>query len=240
MEFLTDFHSHILPGIDDGSDSVETSMKLLQMSAAQGVRHMAATPHFYAHRHSLERFLEKRNRAEAQLREAVLDRTDLPEITVGAEVFFFRGMGESDALQQLTIGDTSYILVEMPFAVWTEEMYRELESIHDNQGLTPVIAHVERYFGHFSTRKIPERLSKLPVLVQSNASFFLDRKTSARALKLLQKGQIHLLGSDCHNLRTRIPNLGPAMKLIEDRLGPEAAARVHGYGEMVFAPEDPA
>ena len=61
---VTDFHSHILPGIDDGSQSVEESVELLQMEAAQGIRHVVATPHFYPQHDDLDRFLEKRDHAE--------------------------------------------------------------------------------------------------------------------------------------------------------------------------------
>lgn len=215
MQFLTDFHSHILPGIDDGSDSLETSLRLLEQSRDQGVRHIFATPHFYAHQANLDTFLEDRARAEESLRRAVEGREDLPTFSVGAEVFFFRGISETDAMQNLTLGDSHYILVEMPLGRWRDDMYRELEKIRERQGLTPVMAHVERYFGTFSTHGIPEQLAQLPVLTQCNASFFLNRKTRARALRLLKQGRIHLLGSDCHDTQIRRPNLGDAVGIIE-------------------------
>ena len=68
---VTDFHSHILPGVDDGSSSLEQSLQMLRMEAEQGIRHVVATPHFYARYDAPETFLEKRSRAEALLREAM-------------------------------------------------------------------------------------------------------------------------------------------------------------------------
>ena len=65
---VTDFHSHVLPGIDDGSTSVEESIAMLRMAAEQGVRRVIATPHFYPRHDSPEHFLEKRNLAESALR----------------------------------------------------------------------------------------------------------------------------------------------------------------------------
>lgn len=230
MDKLIDFHSHILPGIDDGSDSVATSLKLLEQSGAQGVCHMIATPHFYAQRDSLEGFLERRCQAEGQLRTAMDGRGDLPEFSLGAEVHYFGDMSESEGLWDLAISGTDCILVEMPYRTWTDGMYRELENIRTRQGLTPVVAHVERYLGTFSTHGILKRLAELPVLVQCNASFFLNRATRSRALRLLKQGSIHLLGSDCHDLYRRPPNLGAAAALIESRLGPAVMELLQAKG----------
>lgn len=226
MSSLVDFHSHILPGIDDGSSSVEESIGLLKMEAAQGIRHVIATPHFYAHRDSLEHFLEKRTMALGQLREAMSQHPGLPEISAGAEVRYFPRMSNSDALQELTFGGSEYILIEMPGSAWTDRMYQELEDISVKQGLTPIVAHVDRYIAPFATHGIPQRLAELPVLVQVNAEFFLHRSTAGMARRMLRRGQIHLLGSDCHNLKTRKPNLGDAVAVIERRLGREMIERI--------------
>ena len=121
---LTDFHSHILPGIDDGSSSLEESLAMLRLEKEQGIRHVVATPHFYPSYDNPSHFLAKRDRAEALLRREMEEYTDLPEITVGAETYFFRGMSESDLLSQLTIHGKRCILIEMPNGHWTNEMYR--------------------------------------------------------------------------------------------------------------------
>jgi protein-tyrosine phosphatase len=222
---VTDFHSHVLPGIDDGSTSVEESIAMLRMAAEQGVRRVIATPHFYPRHDSPEHFLEKRNLAESALREAMSRETDLPELSIGAEVHFFSGISNSDILHQLTIDGKCCILIEMPPAPWSDSMYRELEQIWRQWGIRPIIAHVDRYIGRFRTHGIPERLAQLPVAVQANAGFFLQGSASM-AMRMLKKGQIHLLGSDCHNLSSRRPNLGAAAEKIRSRLGQEALDRI--------------
>lgn len=216
---ITDFHSHILPGIDDGSASVAESIAMLRMAAEQGITHVIATPHFYARHDSPERFLARRDRAEALLREEMAKYEGLPQISVGAEVYFFPGISESDTLCNLTIAEKSCILLEMPESPWSESMYRQIEDIRTKQGITPIIAHVDRYIGPLRNFGIPERLAQLPVAVQANASFFTRRFTAPMAMKMLREGQIHVLGSDCHNMTTRKPNLGDALKCIEKRLG---------------------
>ena len=229
-----DFHSHILPGIDDGSAAVEESLAMLRMEAAQGIRHVVATPHFYAQHQPLSEFLERRDRAEQRLRAAMAREPELPRIWVGAEVYFFRGMSQSEVLPQLTIRGTNCILVELPQAPWPEEILLELRRIREERGLIPVVAHVDRYIGPFRSYGIPQQLAQLPVLVQANAAFFLGRMTSPMAMKLLRSDRIHLLGSDCHNMGSRKPNLGDAAARIREKLGDQALSRINGYGNMIL------
>lgn len=229
-----DFHSHILPGIDDGSKTAEESIAMLTMAAEQGIRCVVATPHFYPGYDRPERFLENRARAEAELREAMKDRQNLPEVIVGAEVYFFRGISQSELLPELTIQGKRCILLEMPPAPWSEDIYRELEEIWDKWGVTPIIAHIDRYIAPFRTDGIPERLSRLPVLVQANAEFFLGKFTGPMALRMLKKDQIQLLGSDCHNLTSRKPNLGLALEKIRQKLGQETVDEIHAFASEVL------
>lgn len=223
---ISDFHSHILPGIDDGSSSCEESIAMLRMEAEQGIRHVVATPHFYARYDNPEEFLRKRARAEKMLREEMAKEKGLPEVSIGSEVHFFNGIGDSDVVPRLTIGSKRCILIEMPHTPWTPAMYRELEKIWLQWGITPIIAHVDRYIAPFHTHGIPERLEDLPVLVQANASFFLERRTASMAMRMLKNNQIHLLGSDCHNLTSRCPNLDAAVERIQSRLGRQALQRI--------------
>lgn len=227
---IADFHSHVLPGIDDGSASLEESLGMLRMEAAQGIRRVVATPHFYPRHDSPERFLERRDRAEKLLRERLAEEPGLPEISVGAEVYFFPGISDSDALKQLTIDKKRFILIEIQEAPWGEHVFRELEGIYVKQGLVPVIAHIDRYIAPLRTYGIPERLAELPVLVQANAGFFLRPATKGMAMRMLSKGQIHLLGSDCHNMRNRPPRLGEAADAIRKRLGDRVLERIENTG----------
>ena len=231
---MIDFHSHILPGIDDGSRSVEESIRMLRAEAEQGIRKVIATPHFYAHHDSPERFLNRRKEAEKRLREAMEGYENMPEIEIGAEVYYFPGISESDVVNLLTIGQKRCILLEMPVSSWTPQMYKEIEAIRVKQGITPIIAHMDRYIAPFRTHGIPERLAELPVAVQVNASFFLRRSTASMAVRMLRRDQIHLLGSDCHNMDMRPPNLGPALQAIRRRLGDEAIDRILLNGESVL------
>ena len=211
-----DFHSHILPGVDDGSDSVEKSVEMLCAAAEQNVTYMVATPHFYAHNNTPEDFILARTQAANRLEEATKGEKNLPRLILGAEVYYFPGISDAAALQDLTVGDRCFVLVEMPSTPWSEDMYRELEQIELKQGLIPVIAHIDRYLTFFNRGSILKRLSKMQVLIQANARFFHNPKTKKTALRMLKKGQIHLLGSDCHDIAHRRPDLGKAVQVIRE------------------------
>lgn len=234
MSKIVDFHSHILPGIDDGSRSVEESLAMLNMEAEQGITHVVATPHFYPKHDTPERFLAKRAEAEMCLREAMKGTSGLPDFSVGAEIYFFPGMSNSETLTGLTIGINRYIMLEMPHTLWTDSMYKEMENIYVRLGLTPVIAHIDRYIRPFKTADMLERLQEMPVLVQANASFFLHGLTRRMAIRMLRDDKIQLLGSDCHNLTDRKPNLGDAVQQIQRQLGTVALERIGLYQKDVL------
>ena len=237
MRTVIDFHSHVLPGIDDGSQSLEESIALLRMQKQQGINCVVATPHFYAHHDTPEAFLKRRAHAENKLREEMQKYPDLPELKIGAEVYFFKGISDSDVISELTIDSKRCILVEMPVSPWTESAYRELEGLYVKRGIVPIVAHIDRYITRFRTFGIPKRLSELPVVVQANAEFFLNRSTSSMALRMLKNDGIQLLGSDCHNLRTRKPDIGEALALIRQRLGDDAIARINACERDLLANE---
>lgn len=231
---MIDFHSHVLPGVDDGAADVAESIKMLEEQARQGAKVVVATPHFYPRYDSPQHFLERRAKAEALLRQEMAGKEGLPQLLVGAEVHFFRGMSESEFLPMLTIQGKKCIMIEMPASPWSGEMYRELENIRLKWRLTPIVAHVDRYISPFHTAGIPEKLSQLPVLVQANAEFFSERRTASLAMRMLHRGQIHLLGTDCHNLTDRKPNLSAAVERIREKLGDDALRHISHYEREVI------
>lgn len=221
---MIDFHMHVLPGIDDGSKDVATSVKMLRASAAYGIDMVCATSHFYAHDNSIGKFLARRQAAYGRLMDAVAGRNGLPAIRLGAEVLFFTGISTVDDLEELCLEGTNLLLLEMPFIRWTEHMLREVEAIR-LRGLQPVAAHIERYMP-IQPRRLLNNFFGLGTLIQCNASFFTSRRTARHALGMLRREEIHFLGSDAHNMEGRAPNLGAALAVIEKKLGPEALDRL--------------
>ncbi len=213
---MIDFHSHILPGIDDGSKSVEESCKMLRESFLQGVTHIIATPHFYAEENSPKRFLERRTRAYEKLKPS-LD-ADMPEILLGAEVKYFEGISRADDVELLKIEGTNLILVEMPFMTWNQRVVNEVLELNSNSSTRVILAHIERYFGFGAKKFLPEIYDN-NLIIQSNAGSFIGSAFSTRkVMKMLKDGRIDILGSDCHNMTSRKPNISAARKEISKKI----------------------
>ena len=191
-------------------------------------------PHFYANHDTPERFLRRRAAAWEMLQTAMAQEAGLPEVIPGAEVYYFSGISDSDQLHRLTTGQKRYIMLEMPTVPWTQNMYQEMENIYTKHGITPIIAHIDRYISPLRHRQILGRLEELPVLVQANSDFFLRSMTAPLALRMLKEKRIHLLGSDCHNCNTRKPELGRAIEKIEKHLGASALEHLRFYEETVL------
>ena len=229
---VIDFHSHILPRVDDGSKSMEQSLQMFRLESQHGTEHVVLTPHFYANHCTMDQFLHRRQSAYEALTAAV-DET-MPKLHLGAEVRLFEGLSQIDEVELLSISGTRCILVEFSMLPWSEWMYRELIKLHTDRKLTPIFAHVDRYMTPWRSFGIPQRLEQLPVLVQANAEFFLRRPTRKKALKMLENRQIHLLGSDCHDLKERCPNLGPARELIQQHIGSQVLADIAGLERKIL------
>ncbi len=214
---MIDLHSHILPGIDDGSQSVEETQALLETLYNQEVTTVAATPHFYANRENPEDFLRRRKDAAEKLPTGEA----FPRVVLGAEVAYFPGMGSCEALIPLRIGNSNLLLVEMPFRPWKEKVITDICNIPSRLGLIPVLAHVDRYRARGQFPKYCEQLLENDVLFQCNADIFESIWGRQWALRQLRNGTVHFLGSDCHNLTTRRPRLQQASQIIANKLGPE-------------------
>ena len=221
LKGIIDFHSHILPGIDDGADTLETSLKMLEVSKSQGVETIVSTSHYYNFRESIESFVSRRDDAVYKLCKHINEHDiDLPEIVVGAEVRLFPGISKEENLSALCIEGTKNILIEMPYSTWSGWMYNEIYAII-TKGYTPIMAHIERYLGPVSEKEILEKLLSMEVCVQCNAESFSSWKMRRFIKKLVKLGKLTVIGSDSHNLENRISHLDDAINYILKKYGEE-------------------
>ena len=234
---MIDFHSHILPGIDDGSRNVKMSLGMIEALGRQGVDTICATSHFYVTQRTPEHFLERRQEAY-ELLEPVLN-DDAPRILLGAEVLYFPGISRLESLPKLCLEGTDVLLLEMPFTEWQEYWVREVCDLALSGEFTILMAHIERYYAR-QPKKVWDRLLNLDVLMQANADYFLQQDSIFRfrnrnsAVKLLREGRIHLLGTDTHNLSSRPPRMKEARDVIREELGKRALERIDELGEEII------
>ena len=197
IDLTLDYHAHILPGCDHGSDSVETSRKQLAMAAAAGVRTVCATPHFYPHKESIPSFLQRREASARLLRENLT--ADALQLQLGAEVLICDGMERLDGLSRLCRGETNELLLEMPFYQWSESIWDTLYALCERRDIEIVLAHAERY-----PPEAIEQLIRDNVALQLNSECLTRPLHRKRYLTWIKNGSVKYLGSDIHMLG-RIP-----------------------------------
>ncbi len=231
---LCDVHCHLLPGIDDGCKTAEESLDLMEESYWQGVTHIAATSHYYP-KETVDHFLVRRVEAAKRLAAALIQSQweDHPSVVLGAEVAYHNGLIYEPKLDRLCIGESNYLLLELPFAKWDTTVLRDVQMLRNTRGIIPVIAHLERFFA-FEDKKTIQELLDMDVMIQMNAEYILNPKTQKKAKKLLQKGVVDLLGSDSHNMDTRMPNLGFAYEQLDDWGMGDVADQLAGNALALF------
>ena len=229
---MIDWHSHILPGMDDGSKNVEESLAMLKMHAEQKVATVIATPHFYANDEGVSAFLERRAKAYETLKAQLPENA--PRILLGAEVRYYPGISRMENLNDLRIEGSKLLLLEMPMAGWTEYMVRELIELSGKSNVRLVLAHVERYL-RFQKQSVWDRIAESGILMQVNGSFFTTLASKRKAISLLQEGMVQFIGSDCHNLTDRSPQLGKAFEVIRKKFGDDFLDQIKEYGYSLLA-----
>ena len=232
MMKIIDVHSHILPGIDDGSQSVKETRMMLSLAASQEVDYMIATPHFYAYKQTVEDFLIERELAYVKL--STILKEEYPEIIFGAEVAFFSGISSAKEIDKLTIEGTNILLLEMPFRPWTKDDMKEVKELINKGKLRVMLAHIERYFSIRENNKKIQELLELPVYVQVNAGSMDKWLTRIKIYKVLKKKKVIFLGSDCHGIRKRIPNMVNGREHLRKKLGEEKLSHMEWEIEKVI------
>ena len=219
---MIDFHSHILPEIDDGAKDVEESIPMLKMLKEQGVNTVALTPHYIATDESPEEFLARRAESFKKLTKAIRDENaDVPKLLLGAEVYFYPGLLKMEGIDTLKLQGTNILLLEMPMAPWTEYNIREIIDFANSSGITLVLAHIERYL-KIQKKDIVNTLLENDILLQVNASFFNLKKTRRKAFKMFKNNEFQFIGSDCHNTKYRPPRIKDALDIIKEKFSDES------------------
>lgn len=199
-----DFHTHILPFMDDGAIDVAESVKMLSMLGEQGIRRVAATSHFDVREESVTEYISRRALSYEMLCSSC-DMSKLPEIVLGAEVYCTEGISSYD-LSPLCYEGTDLLLFELPRRSFGEWIQRELEVIAYKQKLVPVIAHIDRYMDWYSDAETESLLSFEDAVFQVNNNAFFKKNVRKKVCDIIKDGYRVVLGSDTHDLANRRPN----------------------------------
>lgn len=232
MKFV-DLHSHILPKLDDGAKNEQIAADMAAEYVKNGVTDVVCTPHYYRTREkNADDFREKRAKSLELLKNELKSRNITPpNFLLGAEVHFDCDLTEIEGIEKLAFTGTDYILIEMPDSPWQDWMFDYIYDLIAVKRLTPIIAHLERYEQPFS---MVEKLAKMEVYCQVNASSVLGGPFKAQAHKLLKNRLVQLISTDTHNMTTRPPKIKEAFDVISQKYSSDYADRIMENGYRVI------
>lgn len=216
---MIDFHTHILPGLDDGAQDVETSLKMLRVCAETGIDTVVASPHCHlTDQDEIPYFLEYRDESYKKLKAAISASGEkYPEIVLAAEVRIYDGFSKFENLDSLKITGTDYIILEMPYEPWKYDIFDEIFNI-TQRGFKPIMAHLDRFLDQ---EYLFHELYSMDLLYQINSCAFLDKPTRKMMVNLMENQAVHIIGSDAHNLTDRKPDVAKACEVISKKFGEE-------------------
>ena len=218
---MVDIHCHILPSIDDGSDSWETTTQMCRMAARDGITHIVATPHCDGH--------YEYDRAHFTDMLATLSEVAGGHLTfsIGCD-FHLSGRNVEAAMDDprpFALGDTQYIMVEFDHHGIPSNAPELLRSIL-SRGMVPIVTHPERNAYLMKNLDVVQMFIKMGCLSQVTANAFTGfwgPKSKKAAEKLLQKKAVHIVATDAHDLNLRPPILSGARARIVALAGTDVA-----------------
>ena len=207
-----DFHAHILPGCDHGSDRRRTSLKQLSLAREAGVELICATPHFYPQRDDMDEFLERRAYCAKRLFDAMEETgEEYPRILVGAEVLLCDNLNRLDRLEKLCLEGTNILLLELPYTGFSDEMYETIEALKNSRKYNIIFAHVDRY-----DRAQIEQILRMGFPAQINVDSLCKTFVPSSIKRWVKYGAAIAYGSDIHGTDEGYINWNKARKRMGD------------------------
>lgn len=233
---LTDLHCHLLPEMDDGARDVENSLKLIETAYESGIKQIMLTSHFDCEKGEIQDYVDKRKSALNKVGECLFikhpDWKDL-RLKLGAEVNYSPSLVQYD-LKPLCMEGTTYLLMELPgdnLPAYFDSTIQKMIM----RGVTPIIAHVERYRYIMQNPLILCDWIDDGIIIQMNAESFLKKNKNLNLhFNLVKWNLVHIIASDAHSLHRRPVNLKDGLNSIKKKLGPEYKERVIENSNLIF------
>ncbi len=234
---FVDTHLHLLPGLDDGPDAMETTLEMAELMIADGTTHAAVTHHAnYQFSFDPARVRE----LCVQVQQQVGPRL---QIMPGCEVHLTYENVQAALGRPLdfTLNESKYLLVEFPEFFEQNAMEGALQQLR-SAGLTPILAHPERNPVFQQHLDVLVRYLKLGCASQVTASSFTGRfgkRAQQMAKELLDQELIHVVASDGHSPRQRSPRLSEAAQVIAELAGEEVAHALTSANPWAIIHDEP-
>lgn len=223
---MIDIHAHILPEVDDGSDSLESSLEMADMAVRSGVKAIVATPHCNIPDGECIRDAQMMHEEVLAFRQALSEYRIPLKIYEGMEIFGAENTVERFYAKELTtLNRTVYPLVEFPFAYYADEatdLLRDLISMK----LRPIVAHPERYDYVLQEPTLLNRWFSMGCYLQVNRGSLLGRfgeQIEDLSFSMLERGFISFIASDAHSPEFRTTWMQDVKEMVTEEMGAENA-----------------
>ncbi|HCA33905.1 MAG TPA: protein-tyrosine-phosphatase [Lachnospiraceae bacterium] len=204
-----DMHCHVLPGLDDGSRSIQETLSMLTIAAGEGIDRMVVTPHYNLN-HGFTASMEVVRLMTEKVQKAAFAHNIPVTLYPGNEIFYFEGIVDQLNQQRLeTMNDSSRVLVEFAPTVLYTTIQNAVEDLIDND-YVPVLAHIERYLCVVRKGERAYELSDMGAEIQTNASTVIGkngREAKQLIQRLLKDERIDYIGTDAHRSDHRRPEV---------------------------------
>ncbi len=228
---MIDIHNHVLFGVDDGANSLEESLVMLEHAKKQGINTVFATPHFYSFDTDIESYKHKVENNFKTLSDSLTG--EYPKVYLGYEVHYFDGIYKSELIKDLTLNNSKYLLLELDYSDITDKVIENIEEIRWQLGLIPIIAHIERYGKCKGFSKLIEIIDHENFYAQITADSLFN-KYKKISCNLIKKGVIDFIASDAHNNSSRAFRLKDARNFIENKFNSQKAKLIFSNTQNIF------
>lgn len=219
---MIDFHTHIIPNVDDGSKSMEETVELLKEAEKTGFETVILTSHYMENYYQID--VKERAKIVNSIQSMLQNNTMNINLVLGNEIYFSdKIVSFIENKKACTINNTRYILFELPFNVVPENLYYVIYNMLE-RGYIPILAHPERYSFIQQNPNILKDFIEKGVLIQSNYGSFIGqygKKAQIIIKKLLKNGMVHFLGTDVHRKNTIYPKIPAIVSSMEKYIGKE-------------------
>lgn len=232
---MTDLHSHILPGIDNGAKTVKESLFLLHQEVEQGVNGITFTPHFDPEKDNEEDFLYNRQQSWQMLKEGMRTVPSLKglKVRVGAEIYYNCDLPKMN-LQPYCFSGTNCLLVDLPKQYLPQDLEKTIFQIR-MKGYKVILSHVEQYPFLLEDLSLLYALVDAGCIVQVNSNTLLEKGTFRKQIfQLMDWNLIHVISSDAHHPKTSAPRLSEAAWELSRKLGKQKTKEVLCNAEQIF------
>lgn len=202
-EMIVDFHSHFLPGIDDGAEKSAESVEILKCLKKNGIETVCSTSHYSCHHESVDTFLERRRNSLDRL-ENYIERNNvacelLPKIVLGAEIHLYSGLSEHEGIDKLCLGGSDYILLEPPFEAYDSSVLTEIDNIRYQYNVKPIIAHINRYQPLYKKEDFESLFYREGLILQINCECANSFFNFSKMKKIIKTDLPCVFGCDIHS-----------------------------------------